>query len=331
MGVSNWDDVNRIDVRPDRGLAKVWLQNGYEVQVDLGTGDVLQTAYRRSDLIETIHDGSFFVGDWTKLGLFFPAGLTLLLLWLGGMWMWWVPYGAKRRIRRLRASRAAVLLAVAATALACRPAPATDVPAPAAPDSAAVVPLVGHWDVSTDAGSPVITGDATQWDGQPRPDALVAGARLFGATSPASFAANVTAPGAFPLAVDTAIATFTGGTLSVEFKLVGGESDQIAGLAFDIRPSGEYLYVRYNTRDDNVALWRFANGERERIADGTDHRRLPTGAWHTLTLTLDGSSLSATAAGDLRLSYTLPAPVSGRIGYWTKRDSITSFRSLRVQ
>jgi hypothetical protein len=97
MHVSTWDDVNRLDVRPGRGLAKVWLQNGYEVQVDLGTGNVLQVAYRRSDLIESIHDGSFFGGDWTKLGLFLPAGLTLLLLWLGGLWMFWVPFWAKRK------------------------------------------------------------------------------------------------------------------------------------------------------------------------------------------------------------------------------------------
>jgi uncharacterized iron-regulated membrane protein len=102
MQVAGWDDVNRIDVRPGRGVAKVWLQNGYEVQVDLGTGRVLQVAYRRSDLIESIHDGSFFGGDWTKLGLFLPAGLTLLLLWCGGLWMFWVPFWAKRKraIRR---------------------------------------------------------------------------------------------------------------------------------------------------------------------------------------------------------------------------------------
>jgi len=97
MHVQSWDEVNRLDVRPSRGVVKVWLQNGYEVQVDLGTGYVLQVAYRRSDLIESIHDGSFFGGDWTKLGLFLPTGITLLLLWLGGVWMFWVPFWAKRK------------------------------------------------------------------------------------------------------------------------------------------------------------------------------------------------------------------------------------------
>ena len=105
MNVQGWDDVNRLDVRPGRGMVKAWLKNGYEVQIDLGTGRVLQTSYRRSDLIETIHDGSFFLGDWTKLGLFLPAGLAMLLLWLSGLWMWWVPFIVKRR----RASAKAIL------------------------------------------------------------------------------------------------------------------------------------------------------------------------------------------------------------------------------
>lgn len=101
MDVRTWDDVNRLDVRPGRGVVKAWLQNGYEVQVDLGTGAVLQTAYRRSDLIETIHDGSFFGGDWVKLGVFLPTGFTIFLLWATGLWMWWVPFAAKRRRRHM--------------------------------------------------------------------------------------------------------------------------------------------------------------------------------------------------------------------------------------
>lgn len=102
LGVRGWDDVSRIDVRPDRGLAKLTLRGSMEVQIDLVTGAVLQTAVRRSDLIESIHDGSFFAGDWTKLGVFLPAGVVLFGLWLTGLWMWWVPFVKKRRLRARR-------------------------------------------------------------------------------------------------------------------------------------------------------------------------------------------------------------------------------------
>lgn len=102
-GVEDWSDVNRIDVRPGRAVAKVWLHSGWEAQVDLGTGIVLQHAYRRSDLIESIHDGSFFGGTWTKLGLFLPTGVILLFMWGSGLWLFFVPILAKRR----RAARSA--------------------------------------------------------------------------------------------------------------------------------------------------------------------------------------------------------------------------------
>ena len=100
LGVSGWSDVNRLDIRPGRGIAKVWLHSGYEAQVDLGTGRVLQTAYRRSDLIEAIHDGSYLAGDWSKLGLFLPSGIGLLLLWVTGLWMFWLPFAASGRKSR---------------------------------------------------------------------------------------------------------------------------------------------------------------------------------------------------------------------------------------
>lgn len=102
LGVSGWADVKRLDVRPDKGVVKAWLQSDWEAQVDLGTGRILQVAFRRSDWIESIHDGSIF-GDLVKLGLFFPAAVGLVLLWCGGMWMWLYPILARRRVRRTKA------------------------------------------------------------------------------------------------------------------------------------------------------------------------------------------------------------------------------------
>lgn len=160
LGVAGWDDVSRIDIRADRGLAKVTLLSGWEAQIDLGTGQLLQTAYRRSDLIESIHDGSFLAGDWTKLGLFLPAGLTLLLLWLTGLWMWWVPFIAKRRRRKARPKRraaAVVLLMAGLPAFAF------------AQPRLAVDPIIGHWETTTEDGETVIRADARKWQTGRRP------------------------------------------------------------------------------------------------------------------------------------------------------------------
>ena len=72
LQVRSWDDIARIDIRPDRGLVKISAQNHWELQLHSATGETLQVAYRRSDLIESIHDGSWF-HDAAKLWLFFPS------------------------------------------------------------------------------------------------------------------------------------------------------------------------------------------------------------------------------------------------------------------
>ncbi len=102
-GVRDWGDIDRLDVRPGRGVVKVLPRQGPEVQVDLTTGEVLQVATRRSDLIESLHDGSFFWGDVGKLGIFLPSGIALLVLWATGLWLLWSPLWRQRR--RARPSR----------------------------------------------------------------------------------------------------------------------------------------------------------------------------------------------------------------------------------
>ncbi len=97
--IRTWDDVARIDVRPGRGIAKIRAKNRWEVQIDTGTGEVLHVAYRRSDWIESIHDGSFFA-DGAKLWVFLPVGVILFGLWVTGIYLWLLPHLAKRARRR---------------------------------------------------------------------------------------------------------------------------------------------------------------------------------------------------------------------------------------
>ena len=97
--VASWDDVERVDVRPAKQLVKVTTANRHEVQLDAATGRVLQVAYRRSDLIEQLHDGSFF-GDGARYGLFTASGVALFVMWLTGIVLFVQPYWVKARKRR---------------------------------------------------------------------------------------------------------------------------------------------------------------------------------------------------------------------------------------
>ena len=98
--IESWADVDRLDVRPGKGMLKVRSENSWEIQIDANTGAVLQVAYRRSDLIESIHDGSFF-GTHAKLWVYLPSALVLIGLWITGMILFFYPYLVKSRNRRL--------------------------------------------------------------------------------------------------------------------------------------------------------------------------------------------------------------------------------------
>ncbi|MFT6242054.1 MAG: hypothetical protein ACJAQT_004157 [Akkermansiaceae bacterium] len=94
--IESWEDVDRLDVRPGKGVVKVQCKNRYEVQIDTGTSEILQVAFRRSDLIESIHDGSYF-NDHFKLWVFLPAGIVLAALVITGLHLFILPYIARRK------------------------------------------------------------------------------------------------------------------------------------------------------------------------------------------------------------------------------------------
>lgn len=101
--VEDWSDISRLDVRPDRGLIKVFCNNHWEIQLDSATGDLLSSTYRRSDWIEQLHDGSFF-SDAIKRYVFLPNGLILLGLWMTGVYLWWLPVRSRQRKRARHAA-----------------------------------------------------------------------------------------------------------------------------------------------------------------------------------------------------------------------------------
>lgn len=97
--VTSWDDIDRLDVRPGKGIVKLITKSRWELQLDLADGRVLQSTYRRSDLIESLHDGSFF-SDTAKLGVFLPSGIIVLGLWITGVYLWLLPIRTRAEKRR---------------------------------------------------------------------------------------------------------------------------------------------------------------------------------------------------------------------------------------
>jgi len=100
-GIESWEDIDRLDVRPSKGMLKVRAENRWEIQIDTRSGEILQVAYRRSDLIESLHDGSFF-HDKVRLWVFLPSAVVLLGLWLTGLYLFILYLYLGRRGRHAR-------------------------------------------------------------------------------------------------------------------------------------------------------------------------------------------------------------------------------------
>lgn len=90
--------IDRLDVRPSKGIAKVLFENGFwEVQIDGTSGEVKSIARRHSDWIEHLHDGSI-IGDWFKLLSMNYLGLGALILIITGFWLWYGP----KKVRQIK-------------------------------------------------------------------------------------------------------------------------------------------------------------------------------------------------------------------------------------
>lgn len=101
--INDWKDIDRLDVRPKKGVIKIRSKNRWEIQIDHQTGKVMQVAYRRSDLIESIHDGSFF-HDKVKIGVFLPSAIVLLILWITGVYLFIITMLQKNKIKNIKSN-----------------------------------------------------------------------------------------------------------------------------------------------------------------------------------------------------------------------------------
>jgi len=89
-------EVDKLDVRPSKGIIKVLFKEGYwEVQVDGTTGKSLSVMQRHTDWIEQLHDGSI-INDFVKLTYSNIIGWGVLILTLSGFWLWYGPKMVKK-------------------------------------------------------------------------------------------------------------------------------------------------------------------------------------------------------------------------------------------
>jgi hypothetical protein len=197
-------------------------------------------------------------------------------------------------------------------------------------DSTKFLAVVGNWSVVDDGGVKVLGVDGRQWlRGQPA-GSLAQNARAIYGSRHEEFIDNVKAFAYFPYAVAKDVDDFQNGKISMRFKLVAGQLDQCAGILFNLKPSGDYLTVRFNGKEDNVVLWTFVKGKRSFVKKGTENVPLQLNTWHSLEISVQGTNLQASLDGKHLLDYALAENVSGRVGVWSKTDSVSYFDQYAV-
>jgi hypothetical protein len=133
----------------------------------------------------------------------------------------------------------------------------------------------------------------------------------------------------FPLCIYEGLAA-TDVEVSVSFKPVSGTVDQAAGLVTRYRDKDHYYIVRANALENNVRLYKVERGNRKQFA-GVDVK-VPANVWQTLTLEVKGTHFRVSLNDNLLFEADDRTFRNvGKVGLWTKADSVTYFDDLTVK
>jgi hypothetical protein len=145
------------------------------------------------------------------------------------------------------------------------------------------------------------------------------------------------ASGRFPLAIYEK-ASLQDGEIRVKFKPVSGKVDQAAGLVWRYKDENNYYIVRANALEDNIVLYKVENGRRSSLAPvgasaktyGVKHT-VASQTWSSLGVAFEGNRFSVFFDGEKLFDVedaTFSQP--GKVGLWTKADSVTYFDDFEV-
>ena len=94
--INDWQDIDRLDVRPSKGVIKIRSYNRTEIQIDASSGKILHVAERNSDVIESIHDGTFFEKN-ANIWLSLPVAIISIIMVVTGTVLFLLPYFRKNK------------------------------------------------------------------------------------------------------------------------------------------------------------------------------------------------------------------------------------------
>jgi hypothetical protein len=120
------------------------------------------------------------------------------------------------------------------------------------------------------------------------------------------------------------------GFVEVKFKPLAGKADQAGGVIWRARDADHYYVARANVLENNVTIYRTVAGKR--VAFKTVDCKVVPGSWHTLRVEFAGNRFTVWFNGQKVLEATDDTFAdAGRVGLWTKADSVTLFDDFRCE
>ena len=135
----------------------------------------------------------------------------------------------------------------------------------------------------------------------------------------------------FPLCINDTI-TAKDVALSVRFKTVGGRMNRSGGLVFRWQDKDHFYVTRFNSLEDNVNFYQYDQPGHRNLITGAYHLIITEEEWHTLRVEARGTHFKVWYDG--KLQYELEdngIQDAGKVGLWTKSDSVTYFDDFTVE
>jgi hypothetical protein len=117
--------------------------------------------------------------------------------------------------------------------------------------------------------------------------------------------------------------TFTNVHVKVRCSMREGDDDRACGLMWRLQNSDNYYLTRANALEDNVRLYKVVDGDRNEMA--SKDTKVTPNDWHTLEAFNEAGHIRIVWDGQTVIEKDDGQFQSGKVGLWTKADSVTSF------
>jgi hypothetical protein len=118
--------------------------------------------------------------------------------------------------------------------------------------------------------------------------------------------------------------------VTAHFKAVAGNVDRAGGIVIRFSDPNNYYVLRANALEDNVRFYRMLNGKREELKGV--NKKVSSEVWHILRLKAEGPDFTVSFDGEELFSLTDETfAKAGKVGLWTKADSVTRFDRLEIK